>query len=83
MRIHRKTIALVALALALSLSLTACGAAKDTAPAPNIPLDGRNAVIIEYGDEFYIIVEDGTSVFEIKGICDRKLLYEMAREVIS
>ena len=172
MRIHRKTIALLAFALILCLVLTACGSAKDTPPAPNIPLnvsygdgpmgvlsqgsevpevqkafqyvvpetpegfevdqkdeqplglfiafvgpddefivysqtfakdgyaeisvpdggtatfseetlDGRNAVIIEYGDEFYILVEDGTSVFEVKGICDRELLYEMAKEVIA
>lgn len=46
-------------------------------------LNGRNAVLLNDGDQGYIIFEDGINMFCIKGFCDLDVLYDMAEKIIT
>ena len=46
-------------------------------------INGRSAVTLDYDGNHYIIVEDGTNAFIIKGFCDQSILYDIAMDVSS
>ena len=47
-------------------------------------INGRNAVIMDKGDGIYfIMIEDGTNVFQFEGSCGYDMLYDMAVQVTS
>ena len=46
-------------------------------------INGRNAIILDNDDEYYVIIEDGSSVFEIRGTADSKIIRDMATDVVE